>query len=202
MTRAASGWARRKLAASASARFAVLAGFVINASKAVWPCAVCAISKPSALTRMSFGDLDPEMRRISAAVCIPSRPGIFQSRNTTSGSSPDLAVSRAFKQASPEVNCRLARPSVPSSSPITFRALSLSSTAQARSPRSSCAAGSFALCSTLSRRAVNQNSDPSPTWLSTPTLPPISSARRLLMAKPRPVPPYLRVVDASPCSKL
>ncbi len=29
--------------------------------------------------------------------------------------------------------------------------------------------------------------------------PPISSARRLLIARPRPVPPYLRVVDESAC---
>ena len=29
--------------------------------------------------------------------------------------------------------------------------------------------------------------------------PPISSASRLLIARPRPVPPYLRVVDESAC---
>ena len=32
-------------------------------------------------------------------------------------------------------------------------------------------------------------------------VPPINSANRLLMASPRPVPPYLRVVDESACEK-
>ena len=38
--------------------------------------------------------------------------------------------------------------------------------------------------------------------LSTHIVPPISSASRLLMAKPRPVPPYLRVVELSAWLKL
>ena len=38
--------------------------------------------------------------------------------------------------------------------------------------------------------------------LCTHMLPPISSASRLLMASPRPVPPYLRVVEASAWLKL
>jgi hypothetical protein len=38
---------------------------------------------------------------------------------------------------------------------------------------------------------------PTPTWLFNPTLPPIISTNRLLIASPRPVPPYFRVVDRS-----
>ena len=38
---------------------------------------------------------------------------------------------------------------------------------------------------------------PLPGVLSTPTVPPISSASCLLMTSPSPVPPYLRVVDGS-----
>ena len=38
---------------------------------------------------------------------------------------------------------------------------------------------------------------PSPDLLSTQISPPIISTRRLLMARPRPVPPYLRVVEVS-----
>ncbi len=49
----------------------------------------------------------------------------------------------------------------------------------------------------LARRAVNQNVLPSPSRLSTPTVPPISSASCLLMTSPSPVPPYLRVVEVS-----
>ena len=40
-----------------------------------------------------------------------------------------------------------------------------------------------------------------PASLVTPTSPPISSASRLLITRPRPVPPYLPVVDASACEK-
>ena len=54
----------------------------------------------------------------------------------------------------------------------------------------------------LPRRAVNQKVLPSPGSLSTPTCPPISSVSRLEMARPRPVPPYLRVVEASACEKV
>ena len=44
---------------------------------------------------------------------------------------------------------------------------------------------------------VKWNVEPSPATLSTHMVPPISSASRLLTARPRPVPPYLRVVDES-----
>jgi len=50
-------------------------------------------------------------------------------------------------------------------------------------------------------QAVNQNVLPLPGMLSQPTSPPIRSARRLVIARPRPVPPYLRVVLLSACSK-
>ena len=48
---------------------------------------------------------------------------------------------------------------------------------------------------------VNQNVEPLPSSLSTPIWPPIISTSRLQMARPSPVPPYLRVVDASTCMK-
>src|SRR6516164_1114598 len=41
--------------------------------------------------------------------------------------------------------------------------------------------------------------EPRPGWLSTVMSPPIIWQKRLLIASPRPVPPYLRVVDASAC---
>ena len=47
---------------------------------------------------------------------------------------------------------------------------------------------------------VNRNVDPLPgPSLCAHMCPPISSERRLLIARPRPVPPYLRVVDESAC---
>jgi hypothetical protein len=49
---------------------------------------------------------------------------------------------------------------------------------------------------------VKWNVDPLPMpSLVAHIVPPISSASRLLMASPRPVPPYLRVVDESACEK-
>ena len=56
---------------------------------------------------------------------------------------------------------------------------------------------SVALPDCFSRDAVNQNVDPCPSLLSTPTSPPISSASCLEIASPRPVPPNRRVVDES-----
>ncbi len=44
---------------------------------------------------------------------------------------------------------------------------------------------------------VNWNADPVPTSLSTQMPPPMSSVNRLLIARPKPVPPYFLVVDAS-----
>ncbi|MNT28228.1 hypothetical protein D3C72_1638990 [compost metagenome] len=52
-------------------------------------------------------------------------------------------------------------------------------------------------CALFSRRAVNQKVLPRPGWLYTPTLPPMSSTSCLLITSPRPLPPYLRVVDGS-----
>src|ERR1019366_2763040 len=48
-----------------------------------------------------------------------------------------------------------------------------------------------------SKTAVNQKVDPRPSWLSTPMAPPIIPTSCLQIARPSPVPPYLRVVDAS-----
>lgn len=49
--------------------------------------------------------------------------------------------------------------------------------------------------------AVNQNREPWPGSLSTPTRPPIISMSCFEIARPRPVPPYLRVMEPSTCTK-
>ena len=48
------------------------------------------------------------------------------------------------------------------------------------------------------RRQPDVKVDPSPGALSAAIVPPIISTRRLLIARPRPVPPYRRVVDDRP----
>ena len=46
-----------------------------------------------------------------------------------------------------------------------------------------------------------QNWLPSPSTLTTPSLPPMSRTKSWLIDKPSPVPPYRRVMDWSPCVK-
>ena len=58
-----------------------------------------------------------------------------------------------------------------------------------------------ALRSTISTGSRTANRDPSPGRLSTDTVPPIRSQKRDTMARPSPVPPYLRVVVTSACVK-
>ena len=55
-------------------------------------------------------------------------------------------------------------------------------------------------CSAASSRTVNEKVLPLPGVLSTPMAPPINSTSRAQMARPRPVPPYFRVVELSACS--
>jgi len=80
------------------------------------------------------------------------------------------------------------------------RLVALSSTTSARRPASSTRGassrgGSGRSCSC----AVNQKVEPLPSSLSTPIDPPSSSQSLRLIASPSPVPPYLRVVEASAC---
>ena len=46
-------------------------------------------------------------------------------------------------------------------------------------------------------RTVNQKVLPCPGVLSTPIVPPMAAVRRWEMARPKPVPPYFRVVESS-----
>jgi hypothetical protein len=48
---------------------------------------------------------------------------------------------------------------------------------------------------------VHQKTAPPPGSLRTPISPPINSTSWALMARPRPVPPNLRVVEPSACAK-
>ncbi len=56
-------------------------------------------------------------------------------------------------------------------------------------------------CWRISNGAARKKVLPLPTSLVQPMRPPINSTRPLLMANPRPVPPYLRVVEESACVK-
>ena len=56
------------------------------------------------------------------------------------------------------------------------------------------------LCLEASMGTSSQNSEPRPCSLTTPICPFMSLANCAQMASPRPVPPYLRVVDTSTCA--
>ena len=67
-----------------------------------------------------------------------------------------------------------------------------------RGPVPLLAGGSEAACG---RRTVTCMVQPDPSVLSAQMCPPISSARRLQMLSPSPVPPYFLVVEESTCVK-
>ncbi len=56
-------------------------------------------------------------------------------------------------------------------------------------------------CSSVRALREKKNREPSPSLLSNRIFEPIFSTSKPEMANPRPVPPYLRVMDSSPCEK-
>src|SRR5690348_4944763 len=78
--------------------------------------------------------------------------------------------------------------------------MSLSSTTSTREPSRS-RRGRTAAPRTP-RLAVKLKQVPFPTTLVTEISPPCNSTRRLTIERPRPVPPYFRVVEESACAKL
>ena len=115
-----------------------------------------------------------------------------------SKASPAAAASRRRASASrpsTAVDARMPQPSACRCSPV--RLMAESSTISTRSPLRSLAGGSAAGIGASGSCSSNQNVEPAPGVLSTPIRPPISSTRRLEIARPRPVPPYWRVVEAS-----
>ncbi len=58
-------------------------------------------------------------------------------------------------------------------------------------------AGVSAAAVAVSASISSQKTDPTPSWLVNPTPPPISSARRRVMARPRPDPPNRRLMAPS-----
>ncbi|MBV6475800.1 MAG: hypothetical protein MOGDAGHF_01366 [Rhodocyclaceae bacterium] len=80
---------------------------------------------------------------------------------------------------------------------VISRADSLSSTTSTRAAAGTPEVAPAAASGCTPKRAVKWNTDPRPGSLSTQMRPPISSTSALEIARPRPVPPYLRVVELS-----
>ncbi len=127
--------------------------------------------------------------RSRSASASPSISGMCMSRMPTSKRSPD---SRSDSASGPEAT---ATGSIPHDSVWSVRIcrfVPLSSTTRTRRPVS-CGTGpprkTGRAPSVASARIVKEKVDPFPTSLTTSTAPPISSTSRLLIVRPRPVPP-------------
>ena len=145
-------------------------------------------------------------RRVRARGCCrasarPSISGMCMSRIARSNASP--ASSQRSASARRSRRPRTACPTCRSAAASTRRLVALSSTTSTRLPSSSGCTPTKSRCraagsSAVGAAIVNRNVEPLPgPSLSAHMRPPISSARRLLIARPRPVPPYLRVVEES-----
>ena len=145
--------------------------------------------------------------RIPRVAARPSMTGICTSISTASN-----AEARTMRTATAPLSASsTCKPALSSSSRATSWFRSLSSTTRMRAPAKerSASAGPGAGCgvfvgglaSAMPTRAVNQNVLPCPGSARTPTSPCISVARFLEIARPSPVPPYWRVVEASACWK-
>lgn len=130
----------------------------------------------------------------------PSCPGINRSMSTRSnGRSCSLAMRSSRSAWGPSADSSAERPQIRSCSASMVRWVALSSTTSTRLSGIGAAAGPCGEAS--SSLTVNQKVLPTPGSLSTPISPPMRVVRRRQMASPRPVPPYLRVVEASAWEK-
>ena len=145
----------------------------------------------------------PESCWMARATPKPSSSGICASRIARSYGVPSSRARRiASSPAAPSVASSTRMPAARSTSPTMRRFVALSSTINALCPTRCTAIGAAESVAglgtaTTSSGSVKKNSEPRPTSLCTPSSPPMSRTRRREIARPSPVPPYLRVVDAS-----
>ena len=148
---------------------------------------------------------DPGPRRMRSARVKPSMPGMWASSSTSGNALPAAAARpRAASAASPPSTADGRIPQLPSTSSRMRRLVALSSTTstgRSRSRSGRAADGRATGPSARPNRAVKWKVLPLPTVLSTQIRPPIICTSCEEMARPRPVPPYLRVVEASAWEK-
>ena len=143
----------------------------------------------------------PPCAFIRLDVSIPSMPDIFQSITTSSKGLSACAFSSSVIPSGPDAATVTSKVKDSSISCKISLEVALSSTTKTLMPRSS-DAGLYCFLAFSSPRpklAVKLKVLPRPCSLSTQISPPIISASRLLIVSPKPVPPYLRVVEESAC---
>ena len=156
-----------------------------------------------AITHRPFSEPSARIWRVASK---PSITGICTSMSTAS-----KAVARSKESAcSPSWASMGVMPTSASMPLATSRLNSLSSTTSTSFPCSMewycCVEGAGAASATgamvceRGKDRVNQKVLPCPGVLVTPTSPPIRCTSWRLIAKPKPVPPYFRVVELSACS--
>ena len=143
--------------------------------------------------------LSPECSLIRLAVSIPSIPGIFQSMTTIPKGLSLSAFSTSAIASCPVAARTILNDNDSSMSRKISLEVGLSSTTRTFRPRRFGAGLNRFLTFSRPRpkTAVKLKVLPRPGSLSTQISPSIMFASFLLMASPRPVPPYLRVVEVS-----
>ena len=143
--------------------------------------------------------------RIRAARARPSVSGMRASSSTSGYGRPTLAASqRTSMAATPSPTAVGSICQSRSHSSRMWRLVALSSTTRTRRSRSRTGgrAGVVSVgCGWRPNLAVKAKVLPRPGSLSTVIVPPIRATRRAAIDRPSPVPPYLRVVEVSSCSK-
>ena len=146
----------------------------------------------------------PALSRIVAATVRPSVSGMRASSKTSAYGRPLAArCQRAFTAAmpSPTAAGSICQPRSHSAKMCRLVALSsTTSTGRSWSETGGGAGPGSGGCGCRPKRAVKAKVLPRPGALSTVMVPPMRATSRAAMVRPRPVPPYLRVVEVSSCS--
>ena len=134
---------------------------------------------------------------------MPSMPGIFQSMTTSSNGLSLSALSISSSASLPDAARKTSKENDSRISCKISREVALSSTTSTFNPRRSDAGTKrlFTVSFPIPKSAVKWKVVPLPDSLSIQISPPIIFTRRLLMVSPKPVPPYLRVVEVSAWEK-
>ena len=187
-----------------SSRVLGVTGLLSTPARPTPSAAFMASSRAKAVTSSTQGRCPGGTDRAWRAKVMPSMPGIFQSDSRMWWGLPSAMASRMrLRACSPLSVTSTSRPMRRVMSPSTSRAAALSSTSSRRLPCISLASSARRLAGWFCtpKHAVKWKVEPLPTSLSTQISPPIISTSWREIARPRPVPPYWRVVELSPWVK-
>ncbi|PMQ08393.1 hypothetical protein JaAD80_27185 [Janthinobacterium sp. AD80] len=157
----------------------------------------------SATSMITGGRASCSSPRASVSMEMPSMPGMAASSSSMStGAAPPPAWRRSSaRPAAPLSALWLCQPCAAHQSSSMARTLALSSMISSDNAAGTALAALSGAAGTFSKRQMKRKSEPLPSSLFTLSSPPIRSTMRRQMARPSPVPPYLRLVLLSPWEK-